>query len=300
MIDRRRFLTFAAAAPWLRAAPFNKPLGINLYTVRDSLAKEPEKTYRALAALGVRRIEVRPNHLQEHAAFIRAAGLQPVHMFIESAIVTGEWDAALEMQRAMAKRMNQPEPPAGAPRPTLAQMAALAKQFGVRRLGVSYLLPVERSTAIARMNGAVEQLDLLGLGFYYHNHAWEFDGAPGATFMDRLRREAHGRLRLELDLFWATIGGEDVVEMLGQWKGRVASLHVKDVAPGAPRQKSESNVPRTAFMEAGAGILDWPRVLKAAADAGVEEYLIEQDFTPGDPLESVRKSVEFLSKTDAG
>jgi sugar phosphate isomerase/epimerase len=295
---RRQFLALTAAAPWLRAAPFSKPLGINLYTVRDSLAKEPEKTYRALADLGVRRIEVRPNHLHEHAAYVRGAGLTPVHMFIESALITGDWEAALAMQRAMAKRMNQPEPKAGAPRPTLEEMAALAKQFGIRRLGISYLQPAERPAAVARINEAVEKLDSLGLGFYYHNHAWGFDGAAGATFMDRLHKEAHPKLRLELDLFWATIGGEDVVRMLGQWKGRVASLHIKDVAADAPRQKSEANMPRTAFKEVGAGILNWPQVLRAAWDAGVEEYLIEQDFTPHDPIESVRQSVRFLRQTN--
>lgn len=270
---RRRFLSLAAAAPLLRAAPFNKPLGINLYTVRDSLAKDPEKTYKALAALGVTRIEVRPNHLQEHAALIRAAGLQPVHMFLDSAYFTGA--------RVQA----------------LAEMAGLAKRFGIRRLGVSYLMPAERAGAIPHLNKAVEQLGALGLGFYYHNHAWEFDASAGPSFMERLRKEAHPDLRLELDLFWATIGGEDVIRMLGQWKGRVASLHVKDVAPDAPRQKTEANMPRSAFKEAGSGILNWPRVLRASEAAGVEEYLIEQDFTPQDPIESVRQSVAFLRRT---
>jgi len=274
MIRRRQFLAFAGAAPLLRGARFDKPIGINLYTVRDVLAKEPEKTYRALASIGITLLEVRANHLRDHAAYIRAAGLKPVHMFVDSAAITGPSAAPLE------------------------EMAALAKQSGIRRLGLSYLMPAERPTAIARINEAVEKLHGLGLGFYYHNHAWEFDGAAGATFMDRLRKEAHPRLMLELDLFWATVGGEDVVRMLGEWKGRVASLHVKDVAADAPRQKSEANIPRTAFKEVGAGILDWPRVLRAAEDAKVEEYLIEQDFTPGDPIASVRQSVAFLRQAE--
>ncbi|MCL4795294.1 MAG: sugar phosphate isomerase/epimerase [Bryobacteraceae bacterium] len=286
MMDRRRFLALsAAAAPLLRGATFDKPLGINLYTVRDVLAHQPAKTYQALAGLGIERLEVRESHLRGHAEFIRRAGLQPVHMFVDSGVITGDWSRAAKSD---------------SPRPTLAGLAPLAKQFGIRRLGLSYLMPGERPTAVARINEAVEQLESLGLGFYYHNHAWEFEGAAGDTFMDRLLRESHPKLRLELDLFWATVGGEDVVRMLGQWKGRVASLHVKDVAADAPRQKSESNIPRAAFKEVGAGILEWPRVLKAAADAGVEEYLIEQDFTPGDPIDSVRQSVEFLRKTSVG
>jgi sugar phosphate isomerase/epimerase len=285
MIHRRCFLTLAAATPVLRGATFDKPIGINLYTVRDVLTQQPGKTYQALAGLGITRLELRENHLRDHADFIRQAGLQPVHMFVDSAVITGDWSQARKSD---------------SPRPTLAGLAALAKQFGIRRLGLSYLMPGERPAAIAHINQAVETLDSLGLGFYYHNHAWEFEGVAGATFMDRLYRNGHPKLRLELDLFWATVGGEDVVRMLRQWKGRVASLHVKDVAPDAPRQKSEANMPRTAFKEVGSGILDWPRVLKAAADAGVEEYLVEQDFTPGDPIDSVRQSVAFLRKTSVG
>jgi sugar phosphate isomerase/epimerase len=276
MMERRGFLALGLGAPLLRGAPFDKPLGINLYTVRDVLAKEPEKTYRALAALGIARIEVRANHLRDHAGFIRAAGLQPVHMFIDSALLAPDRAAALQ------------------------EAAAQAKEFGIQRLGLSYLMPAERAGAIERINQTVDMLGGLGLGFYYHNHAWEFDDAAGASFMERLRREAHPELTLELDLFWATVGGAEVTALLRQWTGRVASLHVKDVAADAPRQKTEANIPRTAFKEVGAGILDWPRVLQAAAAAGVEEYLIEQDFTPGDPLASVRQSVEFLRRVEVG
>lgn len=292
--SRRAFLASAAGAPLLRAAPFTKPIGINLYTVRDSLSKDPEGTYKALAEMGIQQIEVRANHLREHGHLIRAAGLDPVHMFIDSPIVTGEWDAALAMQRAMARRMNRPEPTGDDPHPTLTEMAELANDFGIRRLGISYLQAVERPGGILRMNQAVEELQSHGLGFYYHNHAWEFDSSDGPHFIERLLAQGHPKLTIELDVFWATVGGEDVTGLLGKWKGRVASLHVKDVAADAPRQKTESNMPAGAFKEVGAGILDWPRLLRAAADADAGFYLIEQDMTPGNPLDSVRQSVEFL------
>ncbi len=297
MLNRRLFLALAGALP-LRAARFSKPIGINLYTVRDSLAKDAAGTYQALHALGIRELEVRPNHLRDHGDLIRRNALKPVHMFIESAVITGDWEAGLAMQRAMAKQMNLPEPKADGPRPTLAEMAALAKQFGIERLGISYLLPAERPNAIGHINRATEELAKHGLGFYYHNHAWEFDAGKGPRFLDRLRQESDPRVKLELDLFWATIGGDDPVTLLQTWKGRVASLHMKDVARDAPRQKTEMSIPRTAFKELGAGILDWPRLLAAASAAGVGHYLIEQDYTEGDPLDSVRRSVAFLKQAE--
>ncbi|MCW5964875.1 MAG: sugar phosphate isomerase/epimerase [Bryobacterales bacterium] len=296
-ISRRLFLA-SAAAPLLRAAPFSKPIGINLYTVRTSLAKDPEATYKGLADLGITQIEVRAVQLREHAKFIRAAKLQPVHMFVDNPVITGDWEAALAQQRAMARRANRPEPPADGPRPTLTEMASLAKEFGIKRLGLSYLSPNERPQAIAKINEAVEALDKQGMGFYYHNHAFEFDASQGRSFFDRLLADGHPKLTIELDVFWATIGGEDAASLLGKWKGRVASLHVKDVDKAAPRQKNESDMPPAAFKELGAGILDWPKLLRAAADAGTDYYLIEQDMTPGDPLVSVKQSVDFLKSVN--
>jgi len=56
------------------------------------------------------------------------------------------------------------------------------------------------------------------------------------------------------------------------------------------------SVPKTAFKEVGHGVIDWVKVLRAAKAAGVAEYFVEQDQTPGDPLDSLRQSYEYLSK----
>ena len=72
-------------------------------------------------------------------------------------------------------------------------------------------------------------------------------------------------------------------------------LHLKDKAEGTPVMYKES-VPRTAFKEVGNGVVDWPKVLRAAAAAKVAHYFVEQDQTPGDPVESLRQSFAYLSK----
>jgi sugar phosphate isomerase/epimerase len=278
----RREFVLALAATRLR-----RPLGLNLYTVRGPLAAKPEETYRALGAAGIVELEVRAVNLRQHAGFMRAAGLQPKHLFIDSAVLTGAW----EEWGAMMARMKAPAP---VERPTLEELIALAKAHGVRRIGVSYLLPGERGNSIAALNQAAEACRRAGLGFYYHNHAFEFEGEPGARFIDRLYKELHPEAKLEIDVFWAAIGGEDPAKLIAQWKGRVGSLHLKDVAANAPRQKGEMGMPPTAFQEVGFGTLDFRAILAEAERAGVDHYFIEQDQTPGDPLESVRKSVAYL------
>jgi len=92
-----------------------------------------------------------------------------------------------------------------------------------------------------------------------------------------------------------SVCGHDPVELLGKLKGRVPLMHLKDKASGTANQFNEG-VARTAFKEVGSGILDWPKILKAADAAGVEHYFVEQDKTPGDPVESLRQSYSFVSK----
>jgi sugar phosphate isomerase/epimerase len=98
---------------------------------------------------------------------------------------------------------------------------------------------------------------------------------------------------LEMDVFWVSVGGHDPVELLHKLSGRVPLLHLKDKAQGTPVMYKES-VPHAAFKEIGHGILDWPAILKAAASAGVDHYFVEQDQTPGDPVESLRQSFTYL------
>lgn len=279
----------------LAAARFERPLGLSLYTVRGLLAKDPQGTYKRLAAAGITELEVRPVQLTDHAEFIRAAGMRPVHMFLDSsAVVTGAWAEWHAFMAEMAAKMKLPVPPESSHRVTLDELIVLAKKHGVKRIGVSYLLPGERAGVIGKLNEAAAKCARAGMGFYYHNHAFEFAGAPGERLIDRLFQELHPRVKLEMDLFWAAIGGEDPAALLRKWTGRVASVHLKDVAAGAPRQVSELAMPPASFKEVGAGTLDWKAILAAARAAKVDYYLIEQDSTPGDPVDSVRQSVEYL------
>jgi sugar phosphate isomerase/epimerase len=290
---RRHFLA-ATAASFTAAAAGPRVLGLNLYTVRDPLATKPAETYQALAALGITELEVRPDNLRNHAEMIKTAGLKPKHLFIESPIVTGTWEPWRELSARMAKRMKMAPPNPDAPKPTLDEMIALAKQHGVERIGLSFLLPEERDGSIEKLNRAAAACSAAGIGFYYHNHAFEFEGEPGARFIDRLYNDLDKRAKLEMDVFWVAIGGADPAALLKQWKGRVGSVHLKDVSTSAPRKVQEFSMPPTSFAEVGSGTLDWKSILDAAKAAGVGHYFIEQDATPGDPLESVRKSVQYL------
>ncbi len=129
----------------------------------------------------------------------------------------------------------------------------------------------------------------------YHNHAFEFESKDGTTLFQVLADNTDKKLvNFEMDLFWVSVAGNDPVEMLHKMKGRVPLVHLKDKAEGTPVLYKES-VEKSAFKEVGSGVIDWKKVLVACAATGVQHYFVEQDQTPGDPLESLKKSYQYLA-----
>jgi sugar phosphate isomerase/epimerase len=288
-LTRREWIATASTAaaastfPTLNAA-MPRPLGVQLYTVRNILMKESDRVLKTIAEIGYTEVEGNRADLIELLPKIRQYGLKPVSCHIETPLITKTWD-----QYPDFKEMK------------LEDAIDSAKKIGVSYFTLAYISPGARGDGddfyrrIAdRMNAAGELCRKAGMQMAYHNHAYEFGGKPGQRpidiFFDRLDPQL---VKMELDVFWLSIAGQDPVEALKKWKGRVALLHLKDKASDAPHLFAE-NVPAGAFQEVGSGVLNFPAILKAAPAAGVRHYIVEQDQTPGDPLDSLRKSFNYL------
>ncbi len=286
-ITRRSFLgtipAAAALAPLAMAKP-PRPLGAELYTVRNIIGDDPGKVLRAIASIGYTEVEgySRPLMIQ-WMDLIREAGLKATSCHVETPLITGNWKSYPNMPHA-----------------SLEDAIESVKNAGIEYFTMAYIMPADRGgpdffrETADKMNHAAELCHKAGLQFAYHNHAFEFAGNKGERAIDIFRERWDPKLvKLEMDVFWASVSGQDPVEMLEQWKGRVALLHLKDKPKGFPVQHSE-NVPRDTFRAVGSGSLDFKAILKAAPAAGVRHYFVEQDQTPGDPVESLRKSFEYL------
>jgi sugar phosphate isomerase/epimerase len=68
---------------------------------------------------------------------------------------------------------------------------------------------------------------------------------------------------------------------------------LKDKAQGTAVQYNEE-VPGPTFKEVGSGSVDFPAILRTAKSIGVKHYFVEQDQTPGDPIDSLKKSYQYL------
>ena len=164
-----------------------------------------------------------------------------------------------------------------------------------------YLAQHDRGTSLDHykalgetLNSAAEKAKAAGLGFAYHNHAFEFEPMEGSTPLEAILGASDAELvQLELDVFWVSITGNDPAETLRKYAGRVPLTHLKDKADGTPQAYKEGQAKET-FKEVGNGVIDFGGVLAACGEAGVEHFFVEQDQTPGDPLASLKQSIDYL------
>jgi sugar phosphate isomerase/epimerase len=269
---------------------------VQLYTVRDQMKEHAAETLKAIADIGYKEVEILHDNAEETVALAKKVGLSPVSVHIDAAIVTGGW----ALRHEMARKMNWPTPH----EMNIEGVIAEATSLGIKYLVVSYLLPGERDEAgfmqsfATQMNEAGRKVKDAGLQLCYHNHGFEFERKPdGSRALDTLMKGFDPQLvKLELDVFWVSVTGADPVALLKEHSGRVALVHLKDKARGAPQTTDERKVAPATFKELGGGSLDFPAILQAADAAGVEHYFVEQDHTPGDPLVSLKKSYAYLQQ----
>lgn len=275
-LSRRSFvsgaLAMAAASPVAFADPLKKSnLGVQLYTVRTLFPADPAKVLGEIRDIGYGEVEATADTLKQGWDAIKASGLTAISAHLNTS-------------------------------PTDAQLADV-KSKGFEYAVVPYIPPGQRG-GVDVMKKLAETLQKAGqraaahgLQLCYHNHAFEYEPMGGTTPLDILMNNTDpNNVKLELDIFWATVGGHDPVQLLKKYSGRVPLLHLKDKKKGVPAATQyNENVPKDAFKEIGNGSIEIPAVLKAADAAGAKHYFVEQDQSP-DPIASLKQSYEYLSK----
>ena len=124
------------------------------------------------------------------------------------------------------------------------------------------------------------------LTFSYHNHSFELERFDGCTGLEILCTESDPEVfSFEVDTYWIQHGGGNPVTWLNRLRDRMHIVHFKDLAMAGSKQL---------FAEVGEGNLEWPTIIAACKDAGIEWYLIEQDVCLHDPFDSLAMSLENL------
>ena len=119
-----------------------------------------------------------------------------------------------------------------------------------------------------------------GIRLGYHNHAHEFKpNADGSCIWEQL--EERTRLDLEIDTYWAFVGGRDPLEMMERLKKRVRIIHIKDgLVDGSGRPLGMGEAPAAA-------------VYRKAVELG-DRLIVESETCQPSGLEEARICMDFL------
>jgi sugar phosphate isomerase/epimerase len=129
-----------------------------------------------------------------------------------------------------------------------------------------------------------------GLRFGYHNHGWEFESVDGSTMLDLLAAGTDsGLVDLQIDVYWAQIGGADPVGLIRRHAGRVPTLHAKELATGVDRKDTTI----------GDGVTPWLELKEVAKTAGTEWFIVEQEDDPANAYRDIRRSLANLQRMTA-
>ncbi|GAB3601621.1 sugar phosphate isomerase/epimerase family protein [Microbacterium tumbae] len=260
---------------------------VQLYTLAAEFTADMAGSLDKLAAIGLRNVEAfdfvrRPAEIR---AALDASGL---------ASPTGH--APLLSDELWT-------PDGSIPTPAPEVVFEAAAEVGLKTVIDPFVAPerwltLEGVTDIAdRLNALVEKAAGFGLQVGYHNHAQEFVADfDGQTAYERFIALTDERVAIELDLYWALVGGQDVTALASRLGDRLVAVHVKDgvapeknpFAPGAESFGSGSLDQR----HAGTGDVPLAEALRAAS--ALEYAVIEYDNAPGDVFADVAASYAFL------
>ncbi len=261
----------------LFANPYGKPIGLQLYTLRDLLEKDVAGTIQQVAKIGYKDVEIYSLYGKSPTDFRKILTDNGItassgHYMLKD--VKGNWD----------------------------QHIADAKTLGLQYMVNAFLQPEEHQSfddykrLVDIFNNAGQATQKAGIQFCYHNHNFEFTKYGDTTAYDYLLNNVDPKLvKFEMDCFWVTHAGADPVAYFNKYPGRFPLLHIKDMKD-KPTPTQQLDAKMGLFAPVGHGSIDWKRIFAAAKKGGMQHYYVEQDYCEQPPLEAIKMSYEYLSK----
>jgi len=291
MTSRRSFIKSSAVySAGLLVAPSllnynHKYIGLQLYTVRDAMQKDPSATLAQVSKIGYNSVEgatytgsqkfygmeaaefsrvLKQNGLIMPSSHYRLGEEKTNGETVKGTLMT-DWDKAVDDAAAV----------------------------GVKYMVCAYLSDSERGgldhykKVAEQLNKAGERCKKSGIQLCYHNHNFEFVKQDNKFPYDVLLDDTDKNLvKMEMDMYWVTKANQDPIALINKHPGRFPLWHVKDMDKTAEHS----------FAEVGNGSIDFKKIFKYAEKAGLKYFFVEQDKTPGDPMNSITQSISYIKK----
>ena len=263
------------------------PIAVQVYSVRDNAAKDLRATLQEIKNMGYDGVEfagLYDNKPADIKAMCAEIGLTPIS--------------------AHVPYLDMVKDPEGV-------LSAYA-EIGCSYVVIPYLTPEFRpgeekfGEVIENAKMLGKKANELGMTLLYHNHDFEFIKLNGKYALDILYEEVPADLlQTELDTCWVNVGGEVPADYIRKYAGRCPVVHLKDffgsksddmyeligIQSTAPKRPSDFE-----FRPVGAGLQNFPEILKSAEESGANWVVVEQDKPSMGltALESIKKSIDYL------
>jgi sugar phosphate isomerase/epimerase len=262
-------------------------VGLQLYTIRDAMAKDVPGSLKKVSDIGYKYLE-----LADYAEG-KFYGYAPLEF---KKMVT---DLGMEILSSHTQVEG-----AGVTLENARKMAEDHAKLGVKYCLQPWIIEEMRTTIASYQKMAANWNKIgvvmreFGIQFGYHNHNFEFIKLEGKVpYFDIMLAELDADLvTMELDLFWTTKAGQDPVEIINKYPGRFQLFHMKDMYTNEAPFFTTIDVKD--FAPVGAGVIDFNRILEVKNIAGMKYMIVEQDSTKDDkPFDAIQTSlINMISK----
>lgn len=244
--------------------------GLQLYTLREDMPRDPRGVLKQVAAMGYKQLEsYEPKELGMFWG-MGAAGMKKYLDELGTTMVASHCEIDKDFERKAADAasigMKYLICPWKGPQKSLSDFKRFAADFNVKG-------------EICRKNG---------IRFAYHNHDYSFKPLEGRLPQDVMMEETDPKLvDFEMDIYWVVTAGEDASAWFKKYNNRFRLCHIKD------REKNGTGGNASCIL--GQGSIDYPAILKKAKEHGMEYFIVEQEKYEGTtPLKAVAANAEYM------
>jgi len=263
-------------------APANRPLGLANITVRKALSEDYAGTLRKVAAMGYTHFgfplsemspQMKPGpHPRDIARMVRDAGM-------EVGVVRYGMAAPDDQQMEWAREIGA----------SIVAYTAAPVFFRGKELGKT--TRAEFDAWLPQLGTLAEIAQKAGLRLAYHNHWWDHVPLDGESPLDIIARTyAPELVAFEIDLAWASLGGETPLDLVQRHAHRVAAMHFKDVDPARGPSMFDQ------LVEPGKGRLDYAALVPLLDKLTPAIGYVEVD-DPADGLAAAENGARFIFET---
>ncbi|MFV7235613.1 sugar phosphate isomerase/epimerase family protein [Flavobacterium sp. ZB4R12] len=288
MIKRRDFLINSGLAlgalviaPSFAFTTKKRPIGIQLWTLRDTLPKDVKGVLAQVGKVGFNEVET--------------FGYSPKNGFFGTSVKDFKSMLCDNGLKATSNHFDFNGYIENGSTESLKSYIETANILGSEYVTVPYIVQNLRGKSIddykklaLKINQAAEICKASGLKLAYHNHDFEFEKFESTTGYEILLNNTDKNLvDFEMDLYWVVRSGNNPLQLFKEHPGRFKMWHVKDMDKINPNFNAEI----------GTGSIDFKAIFAEAELSGMKRFFLEHEsnYKPN-PIESAAISFNYIEK----